>query len=64
MQISYSVSDVKVSIYVFSLNICSLPEAYLLRIKSIQSPHRGTSEWRLYGASGLQIGRKEVASMP
>ncbi len=47
-----------------SLNVCSLPEAYLLRIKSILSPHRGTSEWRLYGASGLQIGRKEVASMP
>ncbi|MDE8693343.1 MAG: hypothetical protein ACLSCE_08500 [Bacteroides cellulosilyticus] len=32
-----------------------VPEPYLHRTCSVHSPLRGTSEWRMYGASTVQI---------
>ncbi|WP_368146555.1 hypothetical protein, partial [Bacteroides cellulosilyticus] len=36
--------------------IRTIPELYLLRTNSVLSPYKGTSEWRMYGASTAQAG--------
>ncbi|EEF90727.1 hypothetical protein BACCELL_01640 [Bacteroides cellulosilyticus DSM 14838] len=39
----------------------TIPELYLLRTNLVLSSCRGTSEWRMYGASTVQTTSRHVA---